>query len=140
MGSLMAGWSSPVRDPKIVKLERNKSLTREGIDAYWRSINKAGEEQEKAISEVEMKPSQESMPEESQRSLQLGKAEEGELKVETQTSLEEFLKKTGWWSRTSSAFLNVPPVIADHVPTYKYASQSHVAGSNSHSQARITTT
>ncbi|KAI8548856.1 hypothetical protein RHMOL_Rhmol07G0306500 [Rhododendron molle] len=56
MGSLMAGLNSHVRDPRTVKLERNKSLTKEGIEAYWRSRKKAEEEQETAnISEVEMK-------------------------------------------------------------------------------------
>ncbi|KAJ6681154.1 DNA polymerase EPSILON CATALYTIC SUBUNIT A [Salix koriyanagi] len=37
MGSLMAGWDSPVPDPISVKYRRNRSLTRGEIDAYWRS-------------------------------------------------------------------------------------------------------
>ncbi|KAF7138228.1 hypothetical protein RHSIM_Rhsim07G0240700 [Rhododendron simsii] len=140
MGSLMAGWNSPVRDPRTVKLERNKSLTKEGIEAYWRSRKKVGEEQARAISEVEMKRSQESIAKESERSLLSAKAKEGDLGMETQMSLEEFLKKTGWWSRTSSAFLNEPPVIAaDQIPAYKYASQFHVTGTDSHSLFGITT-
>ncbi|KAG5542338.1 hypothetical protein RHGRI_022020 [Rhododendron griersonianum] len=114
MGSLMAGWNSLARDPRTVKLERNKSLTNEGIEAYWRSRKKAEEEQERAISEVEMKRSQESIAKESERSLLLAKAKEGELGMETQMSLEEFLKKTGWGSRTSSAFLNEPPPTSMH--------------------------
>ncbi|RRT50702.1 hypothetical protein BHM03_00040877 [Ensete ventricosum] len=36
MGSLMAGWSSPFQDPKHVKVQRNRSLTRGEIDAYWK--------------------------------------------------------------------------------------------------------
>uniref|UniRef100_A0A0E0KKZ4 Uncharacterized protein n=1 Tax=Oryza punctata TaxID=4537 RepID=A0A0E0KKZ4_ORYPU len=37
MGSLMAGWNSPVLgDEKKVRLMRNRSLTREEVDAFWR--------------------------------------------------------------------------------------------------------
>ncbi|KAI8548857.1 hypothetical protein RHMOL_Rhmol07G0306600 [Rhododendron molle] len=83
--------------------------------------------------------SDESIAQESERSLLFAKAEEDDLGMEPQMSLEEFLKKTGWWSRTSSAFLNEPPVIAaDQIPAYKYASQFHVAGTDSHSLSEIT--
>ncbi|KAF0912292.1 hypothetical protein E2562_013972 [Oryza meyeriana var. granulata] len=37
MGSLMAGWNSSVLgDEKKVRLMRNRSLTREEVDAFWR--------------------------------------------------------------------------------------------------------
>ncbi|XP_006650831.2 uncharacterized protein LOC102717884 [Oryza brachyantha] len=37
MGSLMAGWNSPVLgDEKKVRLMRNRSLTREEVAAFWR--------------------------------------------------------------------------------------------------------
>ncbi|XP_057502521.1 uncharacterized protein LOC130786261 isoform X2 [Actinidia eriantha] len=120
---LFSGWDSPVLDPKTVKFERNKSLTNEGIDAYWKSKKRDVEEHLGPVSDLEMrKESQDCKDKES----------------ETETSLEEFLKKTGWWTRTSSAFLNESPVIAAEGPAYKYASQFHVAAS-SNSQTGITT-
>ncbi|XP_020089611.1 uncharacterized protein LOC109711110 isoform X3 [Ananas comosus] len=49
MGSLMSGWSSPVKDAKAVMHQRNRSLTRGEIDAFWKS-KKAEEEDMKEIS------------------------------------------------------------------------------------------
>jgi hypothetical protein len=37
MGSLMAGWDSPVLgDDNKVRLMRNRSLTKEAVEAFWR--------------------------------------------------------------------------------------------------------
>ncbi|TVU44307.1 hypothetical protein EJB05_03743 [Eragrostis curvula] len=36
MGSLMSGWSSPVLGDKKVRMMRNRSLTKEEVDAFWR--------------------------------------------------------------------------------------------------------
>ncbi|KAK6939476.1 hypothetical protein RJ641_029007, partial [Dillenia turbinata] len=44
MGSLMAGWDSPVLDPKLVKFQRNWSLTKGEIKAYWKSKKETEEE------------------------------------------------------------------------------------------------
>ncbi|KAK1297929.1 hypothetical protein QJS10_CPB14g00014 [Acorus calamus] len=33
----MAGWDSPVQDPKTVIYRRNKSLTKKAIETYWKS-------------------------------------------------------------------------------------------------------
>ncbi|PWA78297.1 hypothetical protein CTI12_AA216390 [Artemisia annua] len=41
MGSLMSGWKSPAHD---LKYERNRSLTKEEIDAFWR-LKKIEEEE-----------------------------------------------------------------------------------------------
>ncbi|MEM5245122.1 hypothetical protein VTU32_12415, partial [Thermoanaerobacter sp. CM-CNRG TB177] len=41
--------------------------------------------------------------------------------------LADFIKKNCWWTRSNWAFLNEPPVIAQEVPRYKYASQHLVA-------------
>ncbi|KAF8708650.1 hypothetical protein HU200_030030 [Digitaria exilis] len=36
MGSLMSGWSSSVLGDKEVRLMRNRSLTKEEVEAFWR--------------------------------------------------------------------------------------------------------
>ncbi|GFQ04476.1 hypothetical protein PHJA_002591500 [Phtheirospermum japonicum] len=50
MGSLMAGWDSPVQDPNVVKYRRNKSLTKEEIEVFWKSKKQKEEEHLKDIS------------------------------------------------------------------------------------------
>ncbi|PSS31329.1 Tat-binding like [Actinidia chinensis var. chinensis] len=134
MGSLMAGWGSTVHDSTTLKLQRNKSLTKEEIEAYWRSKKKAEEEHLRAISDILItKSSQESMVKEPetkiQRSNSMPLSKTKELEMETETSLEKLILKNGWWTRSNSAFLNEPPVIgSEGGPAYKYASQFHVAG------------
>ncbi|GMP81533.1 hypothetical protein CsSME_00036209 [Camellia sinensis var. sinensis] len=132
MGSLMAGLDSQVPDPRTAEIQRNQSLTNEGIEAYWRSKKKVEEEHLRAISDILMKSSQEIIIMESERkrssSLPLSNTKESQLEMETdQTILEKLINKNGWWTRSSSAFLNEPPVIAAESPANKYASQYHVA-------------
>ncbi|XP_057975723.1 uncharacterized protein LOC131163039 isoform X2 [Malania oleifera] len=137
MGSLMAGWDSPVRDPKLT-YQRNSSLTRGEIDAYWKSKKKTEEEHLRAIS-ASSDCSPESTPDKYferilQRSSSLPSSNYTKKDIfmemdETGTSLERLVKKNGWWTKSSLAFLNEPPVIASAEGTsHKYASQFHVAG------------
>ncbi|CAL5384936.1 unnamed protein product [Camellia sinensis] len=138
MGSLMAGWNSTVHDPRTEKFERNRSLTKEEIEAYWVSKKKAEEERLRAIYDISMKSTsqiqEKSTVEESERKIQrssslpLSNTKDGLLQMETETSFEKLIMKNGWWIRSNSAFLNEPPVIVSEVPAYKYASQFHVAG------------
>ncbi|XP_020082184.1 uncharacterized protein LOC109705819 isoform X1 [Ananas comosus] len=44
MGSLMAGWASPVQDERKVQARRNRSLTKEEIEAFRRSQKKGEDE------------------------------------------------------------------------------------------------
>ncbi|XP_028094958.1 uncharacterized protein LOC114294967 isoform X2 [Camellia sinensis] len=132
MGSLMEGWDSQVPDPRTAEIQRNQSLTNEGIEAYWRSKKKVEEEHLRAIADLLMKSSQESIITESERkrssSLPLPNTKESQLEMETdQTNLEKLINKNGWWTRSGSAFLNEPPVIAAESPANKYASRYHVA-------------
>ncbi|XAR61748.1 hypothetical protein NMG60_11016255 [Bertholletia excelsa] len=147
MGSLMAGWDSPVPDPRTVKFQRNKSLTKDEIEAYWRSKKKAEEEHLKAITDILTKSSsQEAMFKEPETKLQRSNThppsntkETLRLELDTEASLEKLIKN-GWWTRSNSAFLNEPPVIQSDGPAYKYASQFHVANiatSNPHTGAGI---
>ncbi|KAF5943225.1 hypothetical protein HYC85_020867 [Camellia sinensis] len=123
MGSLMAGLDSQVPDPRTAEIQRNQSLTNEGIEAYWRSKKKVEEEHLRAISDLLMKSSQqlnyliaivvvkelsvkESIIMESERkrssSLPLSNTKESQLEMETdQTILEKLINKNGWYVSTT---------------------------------------
>ncbi|CAK7346350.1 unnamed protein product [Dovyalis caffra] len=121
MGSLMAGWDSPVPDPKSVKTSvkyrRNRSLTKGEIDAYWRLKKKTEEDHLKAISSLSSSSQQDGTHEdygiEFQRSSSFPPAntKEGFADMETEASLEQLIKKNGWWASSNWAFLNEPPVL-----------------------------
>ncbi|KAE8682150.1 isoflavone reductase-like protein-like [Hibiscus syriacus] len=115
MGSLMAGWDSTVSesDPKSVIRERNRSLTKEEIEAYWKSHKEIEEEHLK----VTFSPSHNSNP--------LSNTKQGFLDVDAETNLDNIMKKNGWWRRSNWAFLNEPPVLDR--PTSRYKPQFHVA-------------
>ncbi|KAK4782311.1 hypothetical protein SAY86_016413 [Trapa natans] len=115
MGSLMAGWDSPVQDPKDVELQRNRSFTKEEIEAYWRSKKKA--EDELASSPADDTHTQEgSMAEDARRSNFM------ELRAD---AWENLIKNNDWWTRSKWAFLNQPPLSGGI--TNSYTSQFHVA-------------
>ncbi|KAL8145024.1 uncharacterized protein LOC141706778 [Apium graveolens] len=130
MGSLMAGWDSHVPDPKTVKHQRNRSLTREEIDTYWKSKKQTEEELTHVFSKgVETVKSSERIfkrsssvpPYNKERFLDMEADEEDEV------DLHSLILKNGWWTSTSSAFLNEPPVISEEGKNqHKYAAQFHV--------------
>lgn len=137
MGSLMAGWNSPVEDPKLVKLRRNSSsLTKEEIEAFWRSKKQTEEEHLREISALSPRTQMHVFEEAKQRfqrsgSLPLADTKEeeegGQEVVGMESAAESFIKKHGWWISSDWAFLNEPPVIAAEGPKYKYAAQFHIA-------------
>ncbi|GMI90662.1 RGA Target 1 [Hibiscus trionum] len=106
MGSLMAGWDSHVSesDPKSVLRERNRSLTKEEVEAFWKSQKQTEEEH---VEDTLSNPKQ------------------GFLDMDAETNLENITKKNGWWRRSNWAFLNEPPVLDR--PTSSYKPQFHVA-------------
>ncbi|KAL9394972.1 hypothetical protein Peur_014257 [Populus x canadensis] len=133
MGSLMAGWDSPVPDPRSMKYKRNRSLTRGEIDAYWRLKKRTEEDHLKAISGLSSSSHEDGADEdhgiEFQRSSSLPAAttKEGFMDMETdQASLEQLIKKNGWWASSNWAFLNEPPVLerssSNHTPHFHVAS------------------
>ncbi|KAI4316828.1 hypothetical protein L6164_024768 [Bauhinia variegata] len=130
MGSLMAGWDSRTLDPKSVRLQRNRSLTKEEIDAFWKSKKKKEEEHLRAISTLSetLQASKYQEPENKfnkSSAINLTHTKENSVGMNLDTSLEEFIKKNGWWTKSSWAFLNEPPVI--EAASNKYAAQFHVA-------------
>ncbi|XVE69859.1 hypothetical protein DITRI_Ditri10aG0025400 [Diplodiscus trichospermus] len=132
MGSLMAGWDSPVSDPISAIRKRNRSLTKEEIEAYWRSKKKTEEEHLKAISSPSGSSSQLETPFEEygskymrSSSMPLPNTKQGFLDMDAETSLENIIKKNGWWTRSNWAFLNEPPVLDG--PTNSYKPQFDIA-------------
>ncbi|XP_010060964.2 uncharacterized protein LOC104448769 [Eucalyptus grandis] len=120
MGSLMAGWDSPVLDPKHVAYQRNRSFTKEEIEAYWRSKKeKAGEELRKAPSDG----TREMAFKECAR--KYGRSESLPAELEGEATWERPINNKGWWTWSNWAFLNEPPV--SEGSTNSYVSQFHVA-------------
>ncbi|ESQ34847.1 hypothetical protein EUTSA_v10009139mg [Eutrema salsugineum] len=107
MGSLMSGWDSPPADPNSVK--RCKSLTREDIDAFWKEKKKNEEEHVQAISKLVV---------------QVAESQAQEEKIEDDP-YENQSKKSGWWQRSTWAFLNEPR--EEEGRPNKYVSQFKVA-------------
>ncbi|XP_028791260.1 uncharacterized protein LOC114758141 [Neltuma alba] len=129
MGSLMAGWDSPTLDPKSAKLERNRSLTKEEIDAFWKSRKQIEEEHLKAIASIsENNKTSKYKESEKLSSVELARMKEF-MGGDAGNSLERLIKKNGWWTKSNWAFLNEPPVM--ETSSNKYASQFHVATSAS---------
>ncbi|EEF52594.1 uncharacterized protein LOC8288949 [Ricinus communis] len=123
MGSLMAGWDSPVLDPKSVKYKKNWSFTKEEIEAYWKLKKKTEEEHLKAIST----PSEDDTNYDDNDGIKLKRSSslpEARTK-EKEKSLEKLITENGWWTRSNWAFLNEPPVLDRSSNTY--ASQFHIA-------------
>ncbi|KAL2892743.1 Trans-4-hydroxy-L-proline dehydratase [Bienertia sinuspersici] len=130
MGSLMAGWDSPVHDPKFASKERNKSLTKEEIVEFWKLRKKTEEEHLKAISpDVKERLTEEFTPAELKRSnsLPIVGNKNAKLKLGNETEVDLEALRNCWWTRSNWAFLNEPPVIEGEVPKYKYAAQYHIA-------------
>ncbi|MCF6814731.1 hypothetical protein L3H39_10975, partial [Corynebacterium sp. MC-16] len=52
MGSLMAGWDSLILDPESATIERNRSLTKEEINAFWKTKKETELEHLRALSKL----------------------------------------------------------------------------------------
>ncbi|MBA0659102.1 hypothetical protein Goklo_011262 [Gossypium klotzschianum] len=140
MGSLMAGWDSPVSASKSgcqlnvfrATIQRNRSLTKEEIEAYWKSKKKTEEDHLKAIYSPSDSSNQLEIPSQGygrsimrSSSMPSPHTEQGFLHIDAETSLEDIVKKNGWWTRSNWAFLNEPSVLDG--PTNSYTSQFHIA-------------
>ncbi|OWM75052.1 uncharacterized protein LOC116212923 [Punica granatum] len=127
MGSLMAGWDSPFRDPKYAAYQRNRSFTKEEIEAYWKSKKKVEEELRKATSSSSDDVSQEAGTKyQRSKSPPMTNDAKGANFTEMEAAAwEKLIKTNGWWTRSNWAFLNEPPV--GEGTTNSYASQFHVA-------------
>jgi hypothetical protein len=131
MGSLMAGWDSPVLDSKTAAYKRNRSFTKDEIEAYWRSQQKTVEEHHNDISRRSDTMNQQ---EDTSKVLETGRGYEGsssmllpntKYDVDAETSVVKLIKKNGWWTRSNWAFLNEPP--ENEGASNTYVSQFNVA-------------
>ncbi|KAL4566366.1 hypothetical protein LXL04_030481 [Taraxacum kok-saghyz] len=133
MGSLMAGWDSPVRDPKSINFNRNMSMTKEEIASYWKS-KKNEEEAYGALKSCQ------TFSNGDKQLINIVFSQKIELeKVYTRSNSlpstkeipvieenhEKLFNSHGWWINSRWAFLNEPPVIGE--THNRYASQFHVA-------------
>ncbi|MQM04590.1 hypothetical protein Taro_037393 [Colocasia esculenta] len=142
MGSLMAGWNCPVVDPETARLERNRSLTKEEIESFWKVHRKScdGEEQEEQLlsptsplrsprgggegEAVVRKKSLFWQSLEKSKTFPAG----GEQQPESPVGADKVAKLTGdWWTRSNWAFLNEPPHDEMEDCGHKYTAQYHVA-------------
>nr|GMC52269.1 Tat-binding like [Ipomoea batatas] len=106
MGSLMAGWGSRFSDPESVKLQRNRSLTKEEIDAYWRSKRQKEEEHLRDIS-GSLSPTKMASDEEKT----FGRSRSGPLPStkdrflegddDSETNLEKLIQTHGWYEESN---------------------------------------
>ncbi|KAE9600102.1 hypothetical protein Lal_00045656 [Lupinus albus] len=122
MGSLMAGWGS-----KPATLKRNRSLTKEEINAFWISKKKIEEEHLRAICNVSETIEKKNGPgKKLQKSISMPFPRLKEsLDTHVDTSLEHLkIKKNSWWTKSSWAFLNEPPV--NEAASNKYTPQFYV--------------
>ncbi|KAF0912290.1 hypothetical protein E2562_013971 [Oryza meyeriana var. granulata] len=136
MGSLMAGWDSPVLgDDNRVRARRNKSLTREEVEAFWKQHG------------GEMPSSPLGSPAGAMaRSASVGlsrahasSSPRGGVRIDQATRVEGFFpddeaaaaespsKSRDWWTRSNWAFLNEPPQEEVAGKAQSYTPQFHVA-------------
>ncbi|KAF8757382.1 hypothetical protein HU200_010899 [Digitaria exilis] len=72
MGSLMSGWSSSVLSDKEVRLMRNRSLTKEEVEAFWRQHGRSpAENGDRSHKEKEKEKEKETIPPLAARRLQV---------------------------------------------------------------------
>ncbi|XP_009608179.1 uncharacterized protein [Nicotiana tomentosiformis] len=129
MGSLMAGWACNIPDPKVLKYKRNTSLTKEEINAYWRSQKKKEEEHPRDSSMLSPRsPNQANSTFEETAKKEYETSNSGEiLGINSDTNWEKLIEKHGWWVISSLAHLNETPVLAPEEATYKRASRFNAA-------------
>ncbi|EAY92416.1 hypothetical protein OsI_14150 [Oryza sativa Indica Group] len=136
MGSLMAGWDSPVLgDENRVLARRNKSLTREEVEAFWKqhggemmsgsplgSPAAAGMARSAPVSRSKAHAS-------SPRGGRIDPATrvEGFFPHDDAAAAESPSKSHDWWTRSNWAFLNEPPQEEIAGKAQSYAPQFHVA-------------
>eukprot|EP00252_Welwitschia_mirabilis_P021850 TRINITY_DN5722_c0_g1_i1.p1 TRINITY_DN5722_c0_g1~~TRINITY_DN5722_c0_g1_i1.p1 ORF type:complete len:139 (+),score=32.58 TRINITY_DN5722_c0_g1_i1:268-684(+) len=127
MGSLMAGWNSPGLSSKRGGLDRTFSLTRQEIERFWRTRRLI--EQLCALAERAWAEKQGLLSEdcgENDKELQKSLSEPADEKEEKTLTSE----KLDWWRKSSSAFLNQPPLKTMEGTArdnYRYQSQYHIA-------------
>ncbi|KAK4342501.1 hypothetical protein RND71_038317 [Anisodus tanguticus] len=122
MGSLMAGWDSNILDPDVVKYKRNKSLTKEEIEAFWRS-KKQKEEDSSVLSprsqiHVALRVANSTSEEATKTTYKISNS--GKI---LDMNSEENTEKHGWWGSSRWAHLNERPVLPPEEASDKHLSR-----------------
>ncbi|RLN17119.1 uncharacterized protein C2845_PM02G42690 [Panicum miliaceum] len=145
MGSLMAGWDSPVLgDDKKVHARRNRSLTKDEVEAFWKQRRRSEDGGEHLITSPLASPATHLSPfagslEKAARSPGGGGTKAAALSPRVR--VDGFLpagdndggaadspsKSRDWWTRSSWAFLNEPPQEEPSGRAQSYTPQFHVA-------------
>ncbi|OAY66798.1 uncharacterized protein LOC109719629 [Ananas comosus] len=128
MGSLMAGWASPVLDEQKVRARRNRSLTREDIETFRKSQGKNDTEEDEQ--EGQLSPAVASPKKPQVKDALVLKKSVHLVQINDQLEEVEGGKPdiTGdWWTRSNWAFLNEPPRDEMNDSAQKYTAQFHVA-------------
>lgn len=95
-----------------VKYVRNKSLTRDEIDEFWKSKKQAVEEHLKSAYPQHVKKEEEQETQVIEKTLQRSTSMPLPRRKETIVQHEHRLTKTDcWWTASNSAFLNEPSVM-----------------------------
>ncbi|KAG4391896.1 hypothetical protein GLYMA_04G030900v4 [Glycine max] len=99
MGSLMAGWDSLILDPESATIERNRSLTKEEINAYWRVKKETELEHLRAMSKlsetIQARKFEDSENSHKSSTVTLASIKESLGMDVDQKSLEQLIKKNG---------------------------------------------
>jgi len=145
MGSLMAGWDAPIMDEYTARVQRNKSLTKEEINSFWRSKSQK-EKNERGMNFSPYGSSVDSPQflNDNERRREATPFSHSPNDVwsimhpnsvpnspRTYESTDEIARKSNmtrdWWTRSNSAFLNEAPRDEMHGVTSNYTAQFNVA-------------
>uniref|UniRef100_A0ACD5XE58 Uncharacterized protein n=1 Tax=Avena sativa TaxID=4498 RepID=A0ACD5XE58_AVESA len=136
MGSLMAGWDSPVLgDDTKARRMRTRSLTKEEVEAFWRQQGKPVPVPEGGEASPLASPRQttEKGPLGSAKQRSISPVARGHDEIGTGDAAaagESPGKSRDWWTRSNWAFLNEPPQEEAPGSAHTYTPQFHVAASN----------
>ncbi|KAF8708648.1 hypothetical protein HU200_030028 [Digitaria exilis] len=141
MGSLMAGWDSPVLgDDKKAHARRNRSLTKEEVEAFWKQRRRpedAGGELTSPLASPATESPFGSL--EKARSSPAARGASSSPRVRVDGFLpviggdggaaadDSPSKSRDWWTRSNWAFLNEPPLEEPSGRAQSYMPQFHVA-------------
>ncbi|XP_078154696.1 DNA polymerase epsilon catalytic subunit A [Carex rostrata] len=135
MGSLMAGWDAPIMDEYTARAQRNKSLTKEEINSFWKS------QREKNERGMNFSPQFLNDNERRREATPFSHSQNDVWSImhphcvpnspRTYESTDEIAHKSNmprdWWTRSNSAFLNEAPRDEMHGVASNYTPQFNVA-------------
>ncbi|CAL4919900.1 unnamed protein product [Urochloa decumbens] len=128
MGSLMAGWDSAVLgDDKKVHARRNRSLTKEEVEAFWKQRRRS-EDGGELTSPLASPAAIGSLDKAARSPGRGGGAKQAAAGAgDDGAAADSPSKSRDWWTRSNWAFLNEPPQEEPSGRAQSYTPQFHVA-------------